>query len=206
MTVQDKIKKKGRLHYLRYLLYLIPIFAVLVGYGIVSYATNEALPFTIVTGTSMQPTILAGSVAVIDKVPFNQLKIGDVIVFVPLLAETSSCDSGPAPTLTSEASVPCYVIHRIVSIQTANGQEILTTKGDNNPGSICFGYDVIDCDINSSMYVGKVIFEIPLAGYLTESPYNYYVALLILLLLIAEIYFERTAPKSPKIETSSFGS
>ncbi len=199
MSVQEKIKKKGKLHYLRYLVYLTPILAVLAGYTAISYATNEALPFTIVTGTSMQPTILAGSVAVIDKVPFDQLKVGDVIVFVPLLAENSTCDSGPTPSLTSEAVVPCYVIHRIVSVSNANGQTIITTKGDNNAGSIPY----IDEDITSSMYVGKVVFEIPIAGYVTESPYNYFIALMILVLLLAEFYWERNAPKSPKIQNQA---
>ncbi|HKW03702.1 MAG TPA: signal peptidase I [Nitrososphaerales archaeon] len=196
MSVQGNLKKKSRLRYLKYLVYLSPILAVFIGYAAISVVTNESLPFTIVTGTSMQPTIVAGSIAVIDKVPFNQLQIGDVIVFVPLLAESNACDSGPTPTLTSEAAVPCYVIHRIVRIQQVKGQEILTTKGDNNPGSIPF----IDEDINSSMYVGKVVFEIPIAGYVTESPYNYLIALIILLLLVAEFYYERNAPRTPKIQ------
>lgn len=196
MTVKENLKKKSNLRYLRYLIYLSPILAVFIGYAAVSVVTNESLPFTIVTGTSMQPTILAGSVAVIDKVPFNELKIGDVIVFVPLLAESNSCDSGPTPTLTSEALIPCYVIHRVVSITSVNGKRIITTKGDNNPGSIPF----IDEDINSSMYVGKVVFEIPVAGYVTESPYNYFIALLILILLVAEFYWERNTTKRAKLE------
>ncbi len=199
MSVQSNLKKKGRLRYLKYLVYLTPILAVIIGYGAISYFTNESLPFTIVTGTSMQPTILAGSVAVIDKVPFDQLKIGDVIVFVPLLAINNQCDSGPTPSLTSEALVPCYVIHRIVSIDIVNGQRIVTTKGDNNPGSIPY----IDEDINSSMYVGKVVFEIPVAGYVTESPYNYFIALLILVLLFGEFYWERNAPKTPNVQTQA---
>ncbi|MGI0078439.1 MAG: signal peptidase I [Nitrososphaerales archaeon] len=194
MTVRDNLKKKSRLRHLKYLVYLSPILAVFIGYAVISAATNESLPFTIVTGTSMQPTIIAGSVAVIDKVPFNQLGIGDVIVFVPLLAENNSCDSGPTPTLTSEAIVPCYVIHRIVSITNVNGQRIVTTKGDNNPGSIPF----IDEDINSSMYIGKVVFEIPVAGYVTEAPFNYLIALVIFALLVAEFFWERSAPKSAK--------
>ncbi len=199
MTVPDNLKKKSKLRYLRYLIYLSPILAVFVGYAAISVVTNESLPFTIVTGTSMQPTILAGSVAVIDKVPFNQLKIGDVIVFVPLLAESNACDSGPTPTLTSEAQVPCYVIHRIVSITNVNGKMIVTTKGDNNVASIPF----IDMDINSSMYVGKVVFEIPVAGYVTEAPYNYFIALFIFVLLISEFFWERNAPKDAKTEIAS---
>ncbi|MDG6906226.1 MAG: S26 family signal peptidase [Nitrososphaerota archaeon] len=180
--------RKSPLRHLRYFFYLIPVALLLLGYASITIVTGESYPFTIVTGTSMQPTILPGSVAVIDKVPFNQLKVGEVIVFVPQLALLYRCDGSPGASLTSESPVPCFVIHRIVAITTdSHGNRIIETKGDNNLQSI----PNIDTDINSSMYVGKVMMLLPLAGYITQQPYNEYIALVILGALVGELYFER---------------
>lgn len=178
---------------MRILVYLIPIFAILGIYGGIIVITHETYPFTIVTGTSMRPTIMPGTVAVIDRVPFDQLKNGDVIVFVPQIALEFKCDvAPPSSSLTSETQVPCYVIHRIVSITTnSQGQRIVQTKGDNNPGSI----PNIDTDINSSMYVGQVVLQFPLLGYATVAPWNERLALLILAALIAQLYFDRRHSK-----------
>lgn len=173
-------------------MYLIPIFAILATYGGIIAVTRETYPFTIVTGTSMQPTILPGTVAVIDKVPFNQLKVGDIIVFVPQVALVLSCNSAPSSSLTSETQVPCYIIHRIVSITTdSQGQRIVETKGDNNLVSI----PSYDTGINSSMYVGQVVLQFPLVGYATVTPYNEYLALLILVVLVAQLLYDRRSPK-----------
>lgn len=186
--------RKSRLRYLRVLTYFIPIFAIIAGYGIIVVATQESSPFTIVTGTSMQPTILPGSIAMIAKVPFNQLKIGDVIVHTTQDSQYSPCDSAPATQLTGEVSNPCFVIHRIVSITTnASGARVITTKGDDNTISI----GGIDTGITQSMYLGKVILQFPLLGYLTEQPYNEIIAFFIFVALIAELLFERKQTARP---------
>ena len=99
--------------------------------------TGEAYPFTIVNGQSMEPAIMPASIALIDHVPFDQLKVGDVIVFTPLIATFSPCDTQGTSSPTSEAGIPCFVIHRIVSInRLQNGSGIITTKGDNNGVSL----------------------------------------------------------------------
>lgn len=181
------------------MLYFTPILALVGGYGLLVLATQEAYPFTIVTGTSMQPTILPGSVALIDRVPFHQLEEGNIIVFTPQLALMYPCDSAPQPSLTDDASVPCFVIHRIVEIQN-QGQpdEIITTKGDANPGSI----SLIDTNITQSMYVGKVVLQLPLLGYVTEKPYNEYAALAIFGALLGELFYDRKMPADVKRQTS----
>ena len=187
--------------YLRVLLYFVPVLMIIAGYGLLTVATHENYPFTIVTGTSMQPSILPGSVALIDKVPFSQLQAGNIIVFQPELAQQYPCDSSPASTLTTEVAVPCFVIHRIVNIQSdAQGNRILTTKGDNNPYSI----PDIDTNISQSMYIGKVVLQFPLAGYVTEAPYNEYIALIIFGALIGELFFERKqSTNKPKAQSDS---
>ncbi len=200
-------KPSGKKKYIGYLFYLIPIAIILLSYVVVIVVTNEPEPFTIVSGPSMRPTILPGSIAMITKTPFDQLKVGDIIVFTPIIAleNPNACQSGAPPTLATDANIPCFVIHRIVAISNANGKEILTTSGDNNrqsfdpcnsaaPRSI----QGVDCDINSSMYVGRVILQLPLAGYATQSPYNFYIIALIILALIVDLYFERgQSPKPP---------
>jgi signal peptidase I len=211
--------------YARYGLYfLILVVIIVAGYGAVYFATGESVPVTVVTGTSMQPTILAGSVAVLQKVPFDQLKVGDIIVFVPPLAQQTSCDAGPGPSLTGEAAVPCYVIHRIVGVVNTTGhylgyaeldagncfqtmivnhpsQLVLVTKGDNNCGSI----SNIDYPIDQSMYIGKVVLEIPVLGYATQRPYNELIAIFVLGLLLGEFYWERrSADKAEESKMSSW--
>ena len=191
---------RSKLRFVRYILYFVPVLAIIGGYGLLTLVTQESYPFTIVTGTSMQPTILPGSIALIDKIPFNQLQEGNIIVFAPQLSQMFPCDSTPASSLTSETSVPCFVIHRIVNIEIDNGDnEIMTTKGDDNPASI----PLIDTNISESMYIGKVVLQFPLAGYVTETPYNEYIALIILGALLGELYFERRQTSATKTRSTT---
>ncbi len=81
----------------------------------------------------------------------------------------------------------------------ANGSKVITTKGDANSGSI----PLIDTNITEAMYIGKVVLQFPLAGYVTETPYNEYIALVIFGALIGELYFERKASAKAKRQQSS---
>jgi signal peptidase I len=190
-TGEKFLQKDGRASrhtYLGYLVYLIPIALIIIGYFALIYVTNESSPFTIVMGTSMQPTILPGSIAMLYRVPFNQLKNGDIIVFTPAIAERTQCDSQGGGSFVQEASVPCFVIHRIVKITTNRaGQEVITTKGDNNPGS----YQGIDHPVLESQYVGMVVLQFPLAGYFTLQPYNYILAGILIFFFLLEFVRER---------------
>jgi len=187
------ISKKSKWRYFRVLTYFIPIFLIIGGYGVIVIATQESSPFTIVTGTSMQPTLLPGTIALIAKVPFNRLKVGDIIVHETQDSLSNPCGSS-ASSVTQETRNPCFVIHRIVSIGTGvSGNRIITTKGDNNQIS----YPGIDTDINSSMYLGKVILQFPLVGYLTEQPYNEIIAIFIFVALVVELFFERKQSRTP---------
>jgi signal peptidase I len=201
----DKFSKKSpstKKKYLSYLIYLIPIAIIILGYVAIIAATGEGEPFTIVSGPSMQPTIPSGSIEVIAKTPFDQLKVGDIIVFTPMeaLLSPQACQSGAPPTLASDANIPCFVIHRIHKISVnSQGQRILETKGDNNEAPICDQNTIfiIDCEINQSMYVGQVVLQFPMAGYITQYPYNVTIASLIILFLIVQFYFERKTTPAP---------
>ena len=186
---QVQTERRSKAQYLKYLVYLIPIALILLGYFSLTFVTGEpGGPFTIVDGQSMEPTIMPASVALIENVPFNQLQIGDVIVFTPVVATFGPCGSQSVSSPTTEAGIPCHVIHRIVSIQVEqNGSRVITTKGDNNLISLAN----IDTNITQSMYLGKVMLQIPLLGYITFPPYNEYLALVIVIILVVELLFER---------------
>jgi signal peptidase I len=204
-----KSKRGSGKKYLSYLIYLVPIALILLSYGVIVVATGESEPFTIVSGPSMQPTILSGSIEMIAKTPFDKLQVGDVIVFTPLeaLLSPETCQSGAPPTLVTDANIPCFVIHRIVNISTnSRGERIVQTRGDNNQYSICGPAGsvlVIDCDINSTMYVGQVILQFPIAGYVTQYPYNVTIATFILLALVGEVYLEKKQQENRSNKTSS---
>jgi signal peptidase I len=180
---------------------VILVVIVLGSYFALAFATGESDPFTIVTGPSMQPTILPGSIAIISKTPFNQLTVGEVIVFQPQLAIMSgACSSTSGGSLSEDAAIPCYVIHRIVKIETdQSGNRIITTTGDDNNGQVIAN---IDDNIGASAYVGQVILQLPYIGYLTVSPYNEYAAGVILLALILDFAWDRKKPEeksTPKV-------
>ncbi len=193
--------KKANLKSVGYFMIVAAILIVIVlgSYFALTVATGESDPFTIVTGPSMQPTILPGSIAIISKVPFDQLHVGDIIVFQPQIALlSSSCTSSSGGSLTVDAEIPCFIIHRVYNI-TGEGTPnmMITTKGDDNPGPLTQGYDN---NITSNMYVGKVVLQLPYLGYLTVAPYNEYAAGLILLALIIDFLWDR---KSPGAQQSS---
>jgi signal peptidase I len=68
----------------------------------------------VLTGVSMEPSIHRGSLIFDETVPVADLKVGDVITYVP-------------PGADHQLS------HRIVSIAVRGGERRYRTKGDNNP-------------------------------------------------------------------------
>ncbi len=75
--------------------------------------------------------------------PFEDIKIGDVIVF----------------------NVPSYrlpFVHRVVSITNVGGEIRFTTKGDANPGIL-----PVERSIKPEQIIGEVVFIIPKLGHLS---------------------------------------
>ncbi|MEA2281236.1 MAG: signal peptidase [Solirubrobacteraceae bacterium] len=68
----------------------------------------------VLTGVSMEPAIHRGSLIFDEEVPVSDLRVGDVITYVP---------PGAAHPLS----------HRIVSIAARGGERRYRTRGDNNP-------------------------------------------------------------------------
>ncbi|HLZ28285.1 MAG TPA: signal peptidase I [Chloroflexota bacterium] len=90
---------------------------------------------------SMEPTIQVGGIVGVRPVAATDLQVGDVITFA------------------TQASPDVLVTHRIVALETRDGQMMVTTKGDAN--------NTIDAMAAPADHaVGRVDFSLPWLGYL----------------------------------------
>src|SRR5579863_1562346 len=92
-----------------------------------------------VDGISMLPTLEGGDLVVIQSVPFDQVHVGDIIVYNGLCSYSG--DS---------------VIHRVIAILPGG----LETKGDNNYANDQQG-QIATSLITPPCLVGKVVFVVP---------------------------------------------
>ncbi len=96
----------------------------------------------------MSPTINYGDLAITYKTPFQNLKVGEIIVF------------------QDPRGNPSTYVHRIVAIVTCQGgARCLETKGDNsatNPTKDPW-------NVTQNYYESQVILIVPYAGYLSPS-------------------------------------
>ena len=135
--------------------------------------TGEFNPFYVVVSGSMIPTLQIGDVVVVQNnghgfggsgnSAFDQLSKGDIIVF-------------RAPDDIDEDGKPRTIVHRVVLVgfNSRTNEQIVVTKGDNNPES----YLGLDFPIKEGNYVGKVILIIPKIGLLIQfikPPINYFI-------------------------------
>ena len=114
----------------------VGITIILLGFW---FAFGQFNPFYVVASGSMIPNLnIDDYVIVSHSVPFNSLKVGDIIVF-----KTYGTDnSGQHIT----------IVHRVAEIVTdpINGQKVIRTKGDANPDSI----PGADYPIFQPLYIG----------------------------------------------------
>ena len=146
-------------------------------------------PFYVVASGSMLPELQVYDVLVVQgHVLFEDVQIGDIIVF----DRPSGHDR--------------VIVHRVVSI-TDDDPRTLRTKGDNNVASI----PGTDFPITEKEYIGKVQFNIPQIGYVTQilkPPTNYVlIALVIGVMVVKEIFKRKKEQKltltDPLKETDS---
>jgi signal peptidase len=153
------------------------VVSVLIIFGIflsIRIITGEFNPFYVVVSGSMIPTLQIGDVVVVQNSghgfggsgnsAFDHLSKGDIIVF-------------RAPDDIDEDGMPRTIVHRIVLVgfNSRTNEQIVVTKGDNNPES----YLGLDFPIREGNYVGKVIFIIPKIGLLIQfikPPINYFIS------------------------------
>lgn len=130
----------------------------------VAFGTEN--PFYVVSSGSMIPNLQIFDVIVVQgHVAFDQLKLGDIIVF-------------HAP---SEDKV---IVHRVAEVLNQNPL-IIRTKGDANPGSI----PGVDFPITKENYIGKVVYVIPQIGYVTRiltPPINYIIIAVIVGIMLVK--------------------
>jgi signal peptidase I len=155
----------------------------------VRIAFGEPNPFYVVASGSMIPNLNINDFVIVShNVPFDNLKVGDIIVFRTYYPNP---DTGQQET----------IVHRVAQIVTDpdNGQRIIRTKGDANPGSI----PQLDYPIFQQNYIGKVVYVIPELGVITDAlrpPTNY---ILIGLILVVLIYYLRK--KDPEVPSPNLG-
>lgn len=91
---------------------------------------------TVVSGSSMEPNMYTGDVAIVEQVEPKELRIGDVIRF-----KDGSRD----------------VLHRIIEIHSDETDLFFVTKGDNNP--------TVDELVMATQVEGRLIARIPDVGW-----------------------------------------
>jgi len=155
VVVDDMKKTKTRKnHSIRGILIVaLGVAVIFIGFKMAFGAGN---PLYIVSSGSMVPALHINDVILVqENIPFDRIKIGDVIAFV------NPSDRGE------------LIVHRVAQIMDQNPL-LIRTKGDANSGSIAG----IDLPITKYDYVGKVAYVIPQIGYLAKvfvTPLNYIV-------------------------------
>lgn len=135
---------------------MIALVVVLAGPKLVGGTT-----FTVLTG-SMEPTHNPGDSVVVVPVEEGEVKLGDVITFMPYPND------------------PTLVTHRVVKVGAGPDGAVYTTQGDAN--------NTADKPIASKQVVGKVLIGIPKFGYLFD-PLKEYQAFIAPLMLGGSIVY-----------------
>lgn len=141
-------------------------------------------PFYVVASGSMITTLNISDFVIINhNIPFNSLKVGDIIVF-----------KSPGSLISNEQHET--IVHRVVHISTGmDGNRAIRTKGDANDGSIPY----IDFPIREQNYIGKVVYVIPKLGLIIKvisPPTNYYIIIGVIIITIA--YYSRVGRREQK--------
>lgn len=133
------MKRKGRfLDSSVFYVILGVVLAVGINWGL-AFALGTDMPVVAVESNSMVPTFSAGDILVLQGVPGNSLKVGDIIVFSPGQDQTP-------------------VVHRIIAM---NPDGTFQTRGDANNGQLPF-----ERRIEVSQIHGKAMLIIPYLGWL----------------------------------------
>ena len=147
------------------------IIIVVIGIAIIWIGLRVAFgtenPFYVVSSGSMIPNLNIFDVIVVQgHVNFDQLKVGDIIVF----NRPNGHDK--------------VIVHRVAEILNKDPL-IIRTKGDANPGSI----PGTDFPITKSDYIGKVEYVVPQIGYVTRiltPPINYIIIAVIVGIMLVK--------------------
>ncbi len=147
------------------------IIIVVIGIAIIWIGLRVAFgtenPFYVVSSGSMIPNLQIFDVIVVQgHVTFDQLKVGDIIVF----NRPDGHDK--------------VIVHRVAEILNQDPR-VVRTKGDANPGSI----PGTDFPITKDDYIGKVVYVVPQIGYVTRiltPPINYIIIAVIVGIMLVK--------------------
>ncbi|HEV2192111.1 MAG TPA: signal peptidase I [Nitrosopumilaceae archaeon] len=130
-------------------------------------------PFYVVSSGSMIPNLNVFDVIVVQgNVPFDHIKVGDIIVF----NRPNGHDR--------------VIVHRVAEILQKDPL-VIRTKGDANPGSI----PGTDYPITKQDYIGKVEYVIPQIGYVTRiitPPVNYIIIAVIIGIMLVKQFGKKS--------------
>lgn len=134
-------------------------------------------PFYVVASGSMIPALEVYDVLMVSgHEPFNELEVGDIIVF-------------DRPSDHNRV-----IVHRVASILDEDPRTI-RTKGDANPASI----PGTDFPITEEEYIGKVAYTLPQVGYVTQllkPPINYVIIAIVIGIMIFKQFAKRKEEKN----------
>lgn len=139
------------------------LLGVILAFGInqgLAFALSTDMPIVAVESNSMVPTFQRGDILVLQGVPSDQLKIGDIIVF------SASGQATP-------------IVHRIIKI---NPDGTFQTKGDANSGQLSF-----EKNINPEYVHGKEIVIIPYIGWIKIAVTEYLAPNILWVILISSL-------------------
>ena len=147
------------------------VIIVVIGIAIIWIGLRVAFgtenPFYVVSSGSMIPNLNIFDVIIVQgHVNFDQLKVGDIIVF----NRPNGHDK--------------VIVHRVAEILNKDPL-VIRTKGDANPGSI----PGTDFPITKDDYIGKVEYVIPQIGYVTRiltPPINYIIIAVIVGIMLVK--------------------
>ncbi len=163
---------------------------VIVGVGVlviwiglqVAFGTQN--PFYVVASGSMIPALEVYDVLIVSgHVPFEDIEVGDIIVF------------------NRPSDHNRVIVHRVASILEDEPRE-LRTKGDANPASI----PGTDFPITEKEYIGEVAYTLPQVGYITQllrPPINYIIIVIVVGVMIAKQMIKKKNEKEESVINTS---
>lgn len=142
----------------------VGVLAIWIGLQ-VAFGTQN--PFYVVASGSMIPVLQVYDVLIVQgHEPFEDVKIGDIIVF------------------NRPSDHNRVIVHRVASILDDDPKTI-RTKGDANPASI----PGTDFPITEDEYIGKVAYVLPQVGYVTQllrPPINYIIIVIVIGIMVVK--------------------
>lgn len=157
----------------RAITYVLIVVVIVAGAELVVGSALGSSPVYVVVSKSMVPTLQIGDLVITEKVPFDSIHVGQVIIY------DRPTDSG---TCTSEA-----IVHRVVAINSQG----LVTQGDDRVTNPLPDEPYEWPYVTAQCVRGVVVLAVPYLGLvsmLVPYPWNYLlVALILIFVFVSEV-------------------